>query len=199
MNTDQAPSWLPSYLLPFVTISYPAATPAAPDSFPDSKHYDLGLLDGCLMISIIIAFAALRDVARLFILEPFARWWLTRVLVASKTATLAHPKEKANGTANGNGHVFHDHTGDGHPPSANGNGHVAVTGIQLSKREAKKMRKSVLRFAEQGWDLIYSSFAWGFGLVSCLLHLNLFAWSSYDTSTSIAMCRRACFPPQTSG
>lgn len=171
MNTDQAPSWLPSYLVPFFTISYPAAPPAAPDSFPDSKYYGLGLLDGCLIVSIIIVFAVLRDFARLCILEPFARWWLTRVLVASKSAALARPKERANGVANGNGHAFHDHAANGHP-TTNGNGHVAVAGIQLSKRETKKMHKSVLRFAEQGWDMIYSVFAWSVGLVSCSLHLE---------------------------
>ena len=166
MNTDQAPSWLPSYLVPFFTISYPVAPPAAPDSFPDAKYYGLGLLDGCLIVSIIVALAGLRDFARLFILEPFARWWLTRDLVARKRASLAQSKEKDSGAANGNGYV-HDHVANGNAPSMNGNGH-AVAEPQISKREAKKMHKSVLRFAEQGWDLIYSSFAWSFGLVSCL-------------------------------
>ena len=169
MNTDQAPSWLPSYLVPFFTISYPAAPPATPDSFLDAKYYGLGLLDGCLIVSIIVALAALRDFARLFILEPFARWWLTRTLVAKKTASLAQPKEKENGAANGNGHLD-DHVANGNATFMNGNGHI-LPQPQISSREAKKMHKSVLRFAEQGWDLIYSSFAWSFGLVSCWLHL----------------------------
>ncbi|KAH9844132.1 longevity assurance proteins LAG1/LAC1 [Rhodofomes roseus] len=166
MNTDQAPGWLPSFLVPFVTLSYPAARPAVPDdSFPDTNYYGSGVLDGCLMITFIIVAAVLRDVARLWILEPFATWKLTRDLRSRKRANArrVQQKEKADDAANGNGHVSHDH-GNGHATHTNGNGHVAVADDHISKKEARKLHKSVLRFAEQGWSFIYYSFVWSLGL-----------------------------------
>ncbi|KZT72519.1 LAG1-domain-containing protein [Daedalea quercina L-15889] len=165
MNIDQAPGWLPSFLVPFVTLSYPTDRPAAPDSFPDSNYYRSGVLDGCLMITFICVAAVLRDMARLWIWEPFARWKLTRDLVLGKRAAtvLAQQKAKTNGAANGNGHVSHDHT-NGHATHTNGNGYAVVTDDRISKKEAKKMQKSVIRFAEQGWSVIYYSFVWCLGL-----------------------------------
>lgn len=152
MNTDAAPAWLPSYLVPFVTLSYPTARPANPDSFPNSNYYVTGLLDGCIIITAIAVMAILRDATRLFVMEPFARWKLSRDLRLSKqkAATLA------NGKANGHGH-------------ANGNGHATYTnGSAISRKEAKKMHRSVIRFAEQGWSVVYYTAQWSFGLVSCV-------------------------------
>ena len=54
MTTLEAPEWLPSFAIPFLTLSYPTEPPAAPDSFPNSKYYSTGLLDVCIVITIII-------------------------------------------------------------------------------------------------------------------------------------------------
>ncbi|KAI0368088.1 longevity assurance proteins LAG1/LAC1 [Pilatotrama ljubarskyi] len=143
MNTDQAPAWLPKPLIPFFILSYPTAPPAQPDSFPTSNYYGTGLLDGCIIITCIAVMAVLRDVTRIYVMEPFARWKLSRDLRLSKQkqAALANGNGKANGHANGH---------------ANGNGHAAhANGSAISRQEAKKMQRSVIRFAEQGWSVVY--------------------------------------------
>ncbi|KAI0353473.1 longevity assurance proteins LAG1/LAC1 [Trametes cingulata] len=152
MNTDQAPRWLPSPLVPFFTLSYPTAPPAHPDSFPTSNYYGTGLLDGCMVITAIAVMAVLRDMTRIYVMEPFARWKLGRDLRLSKQrmAALANGNGKANGHANGH---------------ANGNGHAQhANGSAISRQEAKKMQRSVIRFAEQGWSVVYYLAQMAFGL-----------------------------------
>ena len=154
MNTAQAPAWLPPQLVPFFTLSYPTAPPAIPDSFPDANYYGTGLLDGCLVITAIAVMAVLRDATRLVVCEPFARWKLARDLRNEKRRALA----KANGTANG--------TTKAH---ANGNGttngHAKASPDVFTPAERRKMHRSVIRFAEQGWSVVYYTLQWGFGLV----------------------------------
>ncbi|KAJ2990738.1 hypothetical protein NUW54_g8384 [Trametes sanguinea] len=175
MNTEQAPGWLPRYLVPFFTLSYPTTPPAHPDSFPTSNYYSNGLLDGCLIITAIAVMAVLRDVTRIYIMEPFARWKLTRDLRLSKqrdAAARSNTNGKANGVANGHAN------GNGHTTHVNGNGSV------ISRQEAKKMRRSVIRFAEQGWSVIYYTAQWCFGVyvhhhlpTSVLNPINV--WANY--------------------
>lgn len=154
MNSHQAPEWLPSFLVPFVTLSYPAATPAEPDSFPNSAYYRTGPLDVCLVISCIAVMAVLRDAARLCLMEPFAEWKLTRDLEHSR-------KIKANGKtpAAVNGHA------NGHAVHANGHG-------IYSQKEARKLHRKVLRFAEQSWSVIYYILTWSYGLVRIVYFLK---------------------------
>jgi len=157
MNTNAAPEWLPSFAVPFLTLSYPTPRPAEPDSFTNSHYYGTGLLDGCFIISCIVVMAVLRDAFRLLALEPLARWKLTRDL--QRRRSLANGNGYANGGAKTNG-------------SANGvagNGHATSDGA-ISKREQRRMRRSVLRFAEQGWSFIYYLCQWSFGLY---VHRNL--------------------------
>lgn len=159
MNTAQAAAWLPSFLVPFVSISYPTEPPAVPDSFPNSTYYRGGILDLCFIITSIAVMAILRDSLRLGVCEPFAKWYLTRQLRHSKATQNGHAngngkgaKEKSNGVANGNG---------------NANGYVVHNNeFVISKREARQMRHSVIRFAEQGWPFVYYAAQWGYGLVS---------------------------------
>ncbi|KAI0772573.1 longevity assurance proteins LAG1/LAC1 [Irpex lacteus] len=147
MNAAQAPEWLPSFLIPFVTLSYPVDRPAAPDSFPDSEYYAVGPLDFWYIVSIIAVFAILRDAFRLGVFEPFAKWYLTRQLKADKEKGRMHAN--GNGKANGatNGHAAHD-----------------LTTVKITKREQKQVRRSVIRFAEQGWPVVYYTLQWGYGL-----------------------------------
>ncbi|KAM5540340.1 hypothetical protein V8D89_005798 [Ganoderma adspersum] len=145
MNTEAAPPWLPLQLVPFFTLSYPTPRPAQPDSFPGSNYYATGLLDGFYIVTAIAVMAVLRDVTRLYVWEPFARWKLTRDLRNSKPNKLVH----ANGNGKANGAV-------------NGNGHAAQCFI--TPAEKRKMNRSVMRFAEQGWSVIYYTFSWGFGV-----------------------------------
>ena len=62
----------------------------------------------------------------------------------------AHANEigNGNGNANSNGYVVHNDE------------------FVISKREARQMRHSVIRFAEQGWPFVYYTAQWGYGLVS---------------------------------
>jgi hypothetical protein len=91
--------------------------------------------------------AVLRDALRLGVFEPFAKWYLMRQLRLSKKR---QNKEK-NGNAKANG-LSNGHAAHGEP--------VAVT-----KQEAMKMHRSVLRFAEQGWSVVYYTLQWFYGLV----------------------------------
>lgn len=152
MNSQQAPNWLPSFLVPFVTLSYPVPTPAVPDSFYNSAHYTTGPLDVCFVISCIAIMAVLRDVARLGLMEPLARWKLTRDLEQSRWAKV---DGKAPGLVNGhsNGHAVY------------GNDRSSTT-----RAEDRKLHRKVIRFAEQGWSVIYYTLAWCYGLY---VHINL--------------------------
>ncbi|CAL1701061.1 unnamed protein product [Somion occarium] len=156
MNTIDARSWLPSFAIPFFTLSYPVDSPAAPDSFHNSQFYGTGLLDGCFIITCIAVMAILRDAIRLGILEPFARWKLTRDHRLRSVKSNGH----ANGNGKTNGDVYQKTNG-----VANGNGHaVDDCAVTISKAEARRMRRSVLRFAEQGYAFAYYTFQWAFGL-----------------------------------
>ncbi|KAI0082466.1 longevity assurance proteins LAG1/LAC1 [Panus rudis PR-1116 ss-1] len=161
MNTAAAPEWFPSFFVPFFTLSYPTDPPVAPDAFPSSNFYGTGLLDGCLVITCIAVMAALRDAIRLAILEPFARWKLTRDL----ERTHAKRIDQSNGNGKSNG-VAHEKANN----VSNGNGHPTSTEFIVSKREARKLHRTVLRFAEQGWPVIYYTALWLYGLY---IHRNV--------------------------
>ncbi|KAI0321800.1 longevity assurance proteins LAG1/LAC1 [Amylostereum chailletii] len=140
---------LPSFLVPFVSLSYSTPTPSYTDSFPESTYYEIGYRDVCLMVSIIAIMAVLRDAARLLVLEPFASWKLTRDWRHSKTT-------HANGSAKIEA-----------SPNAKSNGHVnekSCLGLAEGSREARRIRHSVIRFAEQGWVFVYYLAQWSFGL-----------------------------------
>ena len=167
MNTSLTPEWLSSFVTPFVTLSYPTDSPTAPDSFKDSSYYGVGLLDGCFIVTCIAIMAILRDALRLGVFEPFARWYLTRELKSQKLRQLAHlngAAKKANGEANGSGDVKKTNG------ATNGNGHAVE--VVITKQEARKVHRSVLRFAEQGWSFVYYTLQWLFGLV-CDLYSNV--------------------------
>jgi very-long-chain ceramide synthase len=157
-------SFLRPCLAPFFSLSYPTDTPANVDSFPNFPYYTTGPLDACLVITCIAVMAVLRDIVRLAILEPFARWHLSRDL--RRKIGQQSPKVR-NG--NGNPH-YHPHAnGDARP---------------ISKREAHLMHRSVLRFAEQGWSALYYSLQWTFGFV-CHHSLSLSLFMSPHTEIAI--------------
>lgn len=147
---------LPSYVAPFFSLQYPTATPAHPDSFPDSAYYNVGKLDICLLITFVATMALLRDAFRLGILEPLARWKLLRDLEFQRKPG----SEMSANIVNGNGNGY----SNGH---ANGNGHVNGHNIAISasRKELRQLNRSVLRFAEQGWSVFYYTLQWSFGLV----------------------------------
>lgn len=93
--------------------------------------------------------AVLRDATRLGVMEPFARWKLTRDLKHSKELKV---NEQALGIANSNGH-------------SNGNALHPNGERTITRQESRKMHRKVLRFAEQGWSVIYYTLTWCYGLV----------------------------------
>lgn len=143
---------MPSLLAPFFTLSYPVATPTNPDSFPNATYYDIGYADACFAISLIALFAVLRDGMRLLVLEPFARWKLTR----DWRRRLENPKANVSDTKS-NGHV----NGDG--PEAQDGGERLQ--LRMDSPEGRYIRRSMLRFGEQGWLTVYTIFSWSMGLV----------------------------------
>lgn len=148
--------WLSPYLTPFISLSYPTKPPAHTDSFHDSTYYDTGPLDACIVITCIAVMAVLRDIVRIFITEPFARWMTLRNLTRSKAR-----KALANG--NGNGAVKN---GDA---NGHGNGHAAPAKIHVTRKEERAMRHNVVRFAEQSWPVICYTVTWSCGFVSACL------------------------------
>ncbi|KAF6762664.1 longevity-assurance protein [Ephemerocybe angulata] len=114
------------YISLLTTLQYPIQTPSKTDSFPDSKYYLVGPLDLVTIVVIIAVLAILRDVLRLCVAEPFARWKLMRNLEIKRANASAKSNGYANGHSNGhaNGHVnghANGHT-NGHS-NGNGNGH----------------------------------------------------------------------------
>ncbi|KAL4081824.1 TLC domain-containing protein [Scleroderma yunnanense] len=98
--------------------------------------------------------AILRDLTRIYVLEPFARWQLTRNWERSRRSK-THATGISNGVANGsssaqNGHTHHSSEQD--PPQS------------MTKKEARKIHRSVLRFAEQGWAAIYYFIQFSYGI-----------------------------------
>lgn len=157
MNASVLPSWVLPYIIPFFSLSYPTDPPPKTDSFHDSQHFGNGWLDICTIVGLIAAMAILRDLARLCIFEPFAHWKLTKDLRAKKLAASKNggswsPSPKAKSVSNGatNGH----HVNGG------------AQEITFSAVEKRRVHRSVLRFAEQGWALLCYSFQCGFGFVS---------------------------------
>lgn len=146
-------SWqdLQPFLRAFVQLSYPVERPKNPDSFPSWNYYGIGPLDVCFIISTMAVFAVLREIVRLHIMTPFAnkilfgnsRGYQVNTLRANGSA----PKQ--NGTSNG---------------AANGHHNVHKISARNRVRE-----RNVIRFAEQGWALVYYTIWWSFGLVCELL------------------------------
>lgn len=167
------------FLLPFFVLQYPTDPPANPDSFPTSNYYNAGKLDICLVISLIAIMAILRDAFRLGVFEPFARWKLTRDLNRRRKEREAK-KHWTNGHANGNGTVHM-------------NGHALANGNSTSpytQRELHHLNRSVLRFAEQGWSVVYYSLQWCYGLVGPSLSPLWSSVSHMSGSMSTGTCRR---------
>ncbi|KAJ7507744.1 TLC domain-containing protein [Mycena galericulata] len=149
--------WMTPYAAPFFTLSHRTDTPTNLDSFPDSAYYTTGAKDVCLLLTCMVVMAGLRDALRLGVFEPFARWKLTRDMELKRSMTM-----------NGNGKA---------------NGHSNVNGA-VSKKDLRHMRRSVLRFAEQGWPGVYYPLQWFFGLyVNYYLPTHIFEptslWLNY--------------------
>lgn len=147
MNVQAAPSWVPPYLVPFVTLSYPVDPPAQPDSFPNSSYYGTGLLDACFVVAWIAFLGVARDFVRLKVFEPFARWYLVRqdeqydrARAASRQPDEKSPAPKPDAA-----------------PSSSPSGTK-----KPSKRDIVRER-SVMRFAEQGYQWLYFSIYWSYG------------------------------------
>ena len=157
MSTVRALSWVPPYAFPFFSLSYPTNPPPKPDSFHDSQHYGTGWLDVCTIVGLITAMAILRDLTRVYVLEPFARWKLSKDLRAKK---LAAGKNRSSSSPSPKAKLVSNGVANGH--HANGGAH----GITFTAVEKRRMHRCVLRFAEQGWALLCYSFQCGFGFVS---------------------------------
>lgn len=183
MNANRVPPSLLQYLSPFFSLSYPTGPPRETDAFHDSQHYGTGWLDICTIVGLITAMAILRDLARLYVFEPFARWKLSKdlrakKLAASKNRGSSSPSLKAKLVSNG--------VGNGH--QANGGAHrVTFTAV-----EKRRIHRSVLRFAEQGWALLCYSFQCGFGFVSLSFSLDTQIDSIWFGSTFTTISQQSC-------
>ncbi|KAH9972998.1 longevity assurance proteins LAG1/LAC1 [Lactifluus volemus] len=160
---------LPSFLVPFVTLSYPVNPPLKPDSFPDSAYYEIGYRDVCVIVTLIAIMAILRDAARVLVLEPFAIWKLTRDWrrrQASKASVNDPLNVNASGKVNG-------------PVTTIGSAEKLVADRPPDKsRDAHRIRHAVLRFAEQGWQALYYLIQWSLGIY-IHFHLPSNLWAGY--------------------
>ncbi|KAF8556060.1 longevity assurance proteins LAG1/LAC1 [Imleria badia] len=150
---------LPSFLVPFFTLSYPTTPPAHPDSFYDSLYYATGILDACVIVSCIAVMAVLRDVTRIYLAEPFAKWKLTRDWERSQ-----REKIKVNGVPQG----FVDGSSVPNGIASHKDGEHAP--LTMSKRDVRRIHRSILRFGEQSWSFIYYTANFTFGVY---VHRNL--------------------------
>ena len=144
MNSTPTTERLSSYIRPFFSLSYPTDPPKNIDSFFDASYYTTGRQDLCIIVTCIAVMAILRDALRLGVFEPFARWKLSRDLI--------HRKRKAAKKSQSNGH-------------ANGVSSPVNSDPRPTRKELSQVHRSVLRFAEQGWSVVYYTFQWSFGLV----------------------------------
>ncbi|KAH8982425.1 longevity assurance proteins LAG1/LAC1 [Lactarius akahatsu] len=172
------PTRFPSFLVPFVTLSYSVDPPLNPDSFPDSSYYDIGYRDVCLIVTLIAIMAVLRDAARIFVLEPFAHWKLTRdwrrrqALKSGSSTPDSKPRPNNTVGCDANSKV-------NEPVAINSSAEklVAVRPPENSP-SARRIRHSVTRFAEQGWQVIYYTTQWSLGMyIHYYLPSNL--WARY--------------------
>ena len=136
----------------FFQLSYPVPTPPNPDSFPNSNYYTTGPLDACFIISTLALLAIAREIVRLHIMTPFANKVLFGHSAGWKSPS-KRSKLNANGHPNSNGLVS----------NGNGTSHYAVRKISAKNRVRER---NVIRFAEQGWPIVYYTIWWCFGLVS---------------------------------
>jgi acyl-CoA-dependent ceramide synthase len=182
MLVSLSPDRLPAALVPFFVLQYPTNAPRHPDSFPDSNYYNVGKLDICLVITLVAIMAILRDAFRLGVFESFARWKLTRDLERrQKAREIKKSLSDGNGSlSNVNGHISYESTHlangaltNGHA-HANGNSKPYSNGRALANgnskiphtpKELRHLNRSVLRFAEQGWSVVYYTLQWCYGLV----------------------------------
>ncbi|KAF8553807.1 longevity assurance proteins LAG1/LAC1 [Imleria badia] len=153
-------TWLPSFLVPFFTLSYATTPPAHPDSFHDSLYYATGVLDACVIVSCIALMAVLRDITRIYLAEPFAKWKLTRDWERSQ-----REKIKVNGAPN-RGSVIGSSVPNGIVSHNNGE-HASLA---MSRRDIRRIHRSMLRFGEQSWSFIYFSVNFTFGVY---VHCNV--------------------------
>jgi len=169
---------LPSFLVPFVTLSYPVDRPLKPDSFPDSSYYDIGYRDACVIVTFIAVMAILRDASRLLILEPFANWKLTR--------DWRRRQARKSGSSTPNSKQCSNNA-VGHDANSKINGPVTIhssTEKLIADRppenslEARRIRHAVMRFAEQGWQAIYYVNQWSLGMY-LFYHLPSNPWAGY--------------------
>jgi very-long-chain ceramide synthase len=184
---------LPSFLVPFVTLSYPVNPPLKPDSFPDSAYYDIGYRDVCVVVTLIAIMAILRDAARVLILEPFANWKLTRDWRRRQVSKSGSSTPDTRASVNDPLNVNASGKVNG-PVTTIGSAEKLVADRPPDKsRGAHRIRHAVIRFAEQGWQAIYYLIQWSLGIVRVTYHLRLamhfYAQNSIFTTTY----------PQTSG
>ena len=157
MNSLQVPQWLPPFLVPFFTLSYPTTPPAHPDSFHDSLYYTTGILDACIVVSCVVVMAVLRDITRICLTEPFAKWKLTRDwerFQCEKIKVNGVPRGTVIGSSISNSIAGHKNGEREHVP------------LKMSKRDARRIHRTILRFSEQGWSFICYTMNFTFGVVS---------------------------------
>ena len=157
MNSLQVPQWLPPFLVPFFTLSYPTTPPAHPDSFHDSLYYTTGILDACIVVPCVVVMAVLRDITHICLTEPFAKWKLTRDwerFQCEKIKVNGVPRGTVIGSSISNSIAGHKNGEREHVP------------LKMSKRDARWIHRTILRFSEQGWSFICYTMNFTFGVVS---------------------------------
>lgn len=180
MDAAASPSWLSPYLVPFAYLSYPTDTPSNLDSFKNSSYYGTGILDACFVVSWVAVLALLREFVRLAVMEPFARTWLSRQAARGGISTpkilqksvKVTPAKEAIEEPYG---VPRDKVESEKLElllRSRRNGESKPKLEKITKRRLKGMTKeewrrerSVLRFAEQGWALVYYTIYWSLGIV----------------------------------
>ncbi|KAG9009842.1 sphingosine N-acyltransferase lag1 [Tulasnella sp. JGI-2019a] len=167
----------------FVQLSYPLPKTAS-TFFPEYQHYGKGRADVLFVIGWAVLFWLAREVVMQGCLAPFMRRWLAHQDTRNRKPKPGHrespslsdgngysngPEGYTNGFATGNGHEEKLKAGRQNLHSRhNANGTISPPptppNTRRLRREEKMREKKVVRFAEQGWSVVYYTVYWVFGL-----------------------------------
>lgn len=171
---------IPPALQPFVGLSYPVPTPDDTDSYYSATYYNKGPKDLLFVATWTVLLVLLREVLMRFFFKPIARWRLEHLAAVKRNARPTSPNgaparvksnkhtvgEKiATAPSDGSTKSVRQRTSRRSSPVGSPNKPVKTWTETKKDRDAKLLERNVLRFAEQGWSLVYYIVFWALGVV----------------------------------
>lgn len=157
---------IPPALESFIGLSYPVPIPADADSYFDATYYNKGPKDLLFIATWVVLLAFFREVLMRLFFMPIARWRLESLAAAKRGARLTRTKPKGNTVGEKLVSTPPKPTPVRQRQAPNANSRPVKSWTETKKsRDAKLLERNVVRFAEQGWSLVYYSVFWALGMV----------------------------------